>query len=259
MNIGESRSFVQQIDHLYAASGLCPITSASCCARLPDPALCAAYVGPSYGEYGKPKILFVGLDHGDAGGGTSSAKERQSSILGWYRDENGHKSPWNQHYRPLNYDSSTILQSGCVLDCDCGCRRDKSSADCTLCNFSQTNMVKCVSQSRQNRNFLGERFIQSCVGTLLGEIRILKPEVMVIHGGQRRRQLLCDALSPTVQADPAKGVQIIESAWGGSDRWILILAFLHHPSHGWLSKDRKRGIRQEILGEIKKLLPQARV
>src|SRR2546425_9159983 len=98
---------------------------------------CHTYVGPCYGR--EPRVLFVGLDHGDDDF-TEAAVDRQQGIVRWFRDE---QHEWNPHYQGCVWVASKLFRINCVEDCRERCAR-KPEAECALLHFAQGNAVKCT-------------------------------------------------------------------------------------------------------------------
>ena len=129
----------------------------------------------------------MGKDHGDGASSSRTPFDRHRDVAQWYREYvnlTAHNRPWNPHYRGTVRIDAELSQLACAATCNRSCA-GKRPAECALEHFAQANAVKCVETEKTNRQFEGQRLVQRCLSFLVEEIRILRPQLLVLQSSEQ--------------------------------------------------------------------------
>jgi hypothetical protein len=212
---------------------------------------CAPYVGPDY-ESSEPRVMFVGLDHGERR--SFNAIERRNSVIDWWE-----KHPFKDHYQGCIWVAAELLRTCCRLYCQGGCVKvSDPNSDCALRRFSQTNAVRCVGNVQSNMTFRNQSMVRECVRLVFEDIRLLRPQVIVLQGRNRQTGHLQESFLAEARKQRGSCDNSLDFAGAAVtdlrlDHQQIIVASLRHPSHGWLKRDWDKVILP-VLGEINRRL-----
>ena len=206
---------------------------------------CAPYLGPNNT---RPKILFIGLDHGNAESGSPTREERRRAVLDYYRN---HGNRWNPHYKGCIWVASHLRSIRCSDECRVKCMKHEEP-DCALTGFDQANAVRCVEE-KTRMAFTGHRFIDECFPLLFeNEIPELRPDIIVLQGKPLHTAFYKHAKT----CDPREQVVIDQHigrvVWK-SGKTSFVLAFKHpsalgrhHFKYQWVEIETALGRLREI-------------
>jgi hypothetical protein len=216
-----------------------------------------SYVGRQFGltaasEDGEGfRLMLVGIDHGEHEEGVLGANydemretTRIKGIEDWYQ-VGGER--YNSDYRAVVKTAATILgKSGqsCRLACEAACQKSNpehgsDSPMCVLDRIARANRVKCTPSDQQCRSSRATlKMMRNCAHHLMGEIRLLQPNLVVFHGKpSRRMETLREFNAYDVEANAVGEV---------SDKYGSVLyklpalrahvLFLNHGAHNWLDR-----------------------
>ena len=152
-----------------------------------------AYVGSKYGD--PFKVLFVSLDRGDQGLNIAERRKEIEAVI----------------YDPPKprldlYLSGALETLGAILG--------RTSPDRNLfLNFALINAAKCAS-TKEGMDSVPEQLFRNCIPNALGELRVLEPDVVVMHG-KRSRIPLQNYLQQIAPAD-VKHLEEVHGTSGAS-------------------------------------------
>lgn len=212
-----------------------------------------SYVGQEYGAPelapGKAfRLVIVGIDSG----ANYEAKklegfvECQQGIEDWYYEKSFDKS--HPHYLGVIRTAAAILgRDGkycldhCHEDSKCFGNNRPNGERCVLRSFAQPNLVKCANgpnRKTRSRNVM----FNNCSEHFLSELEILKPNLIVFHGGDARwafpQALQKRGFDSVPLADsPKQGdFSVVHELTGASLGSKCFILYLSHPSYGWLNR-----------------------
>lgn len=194
----------------------------------------ACYVGPEYAQAVR-RIMFVGLDSGQGWWKRlANAREVQSELVAKFRDGGVR---WNPHYAGCVRVAASVLGLGCGSTCKEKCRK-KTSSECALLCFSQANAVRCVHSNERNSDCRSQERVKNCLPFLFKEIGVLKPDVIVLQGRNKRSGHLQVSFRNEIerglwgQFEGQEHAHVQTIRWFKYDGWTgpTQLASLYHPS-----------------------------
>ena len=174
---------LERLEAFYGAHGLssadfrCP-WRAECSANSPRfTEAKASYVGPRYEERTLPRLLFLSLDSG-----SGHSDPRQRTVEGVRMRELARDVaalPKHQHWyrtHEMAWELLRQFEPGLAV------------ADARL-YFAHVNSAKCC-QNKPDRRQADSTLFKNCRRFLPGELRILKPDVVVTQGGRAKDAIL---------------------------------------------------------------------
>ena len=200
-----------------------------------------SYIGRLYGSEATDRrfrLVLVGIDHGDAIGGTFA--ERREGIEACY--QNGRKR-FNSHYRGLVKtaiaafgNSGDYCRQKCVASCQKWC--DPLASQCVIDRIVQPNSVKCTPRDATSRTSRATWPMKvNCAHHLANELKRLKPNLVVFHEASARGFIPSAFKACSVDLEAIEDVRDrVGPVLHKSDSLGAHVLFLRHPSRGWLDR-----------------------
>lgn len=211
-----------------------------------------SYVGKEYGaaDSGVPfRLVIVGIDHGWRGeqpedfGGCQTGME--DALYG-----DGKGTNFNPHYSGVIRTAAAILgYTGrhCLEVCyernECVGDRRPPGERCLLRLLAQPNLVKCAP-GRDMATKSTTMMLNRCSRHLVSELEVLRPDLLVFHGGSARWALpwalqteKAGTLTPFPESPMDDDFPVIHELSGKGYKSLVL--FLAHPSRRHLAKQWK--------------------
>jgi uracil-DNA glycosylase len=147
------------------------------------------YIGSEYAKGAFPRLLFISLDAGWSSKNPEDKVIKSVTKEGYYwrskgseRFKNYKVCHWWKTHEFANKLFNRLKEEG-ILDCDVGkySLDDESWLKKTGSYFAHTNSAKCSFNFKGNSS-APNRLFKNCRSFILGEIEVLKPDVIVSQG-----------------------------------------------------------------------------
>ncbi len=206
-----------------------------------------SYVGRTYGAASGGgtsfRLVIVGIDHGDQGGGTF--EYRTQGIQDWY--QRGRHS-FNPHYRGVIKTATAVFGMAgefCINNCTrtCGKTLSAQATECVLDRIVQPNSVKCTPHDQVGRTSTATFTMKkNCSYHLASELKVLRPDLVVFHGAHARYFILPTFNTSGLNLYPVDkaGADSHGPVLYRSDALNAHVLFLYHPTYGGLDRQWRR-------------------
>lgn len=191
---------ISELNAFYESHGISPLSF-----RCPSRSACSAssphfteakasFVGPRYREHQLPRLLFLSLDSGSA-----EPEPRRRTAESVRRHElatDVGALPKHKHWYRTHELAFELLHQFAA---------DLTIADARL-YFAHVNSAKCC-QNKSQRRQADQRLFENCRRFIPGELRILKPDIIVTQGNPAKDGILkhFDVREHAVQSVAAPG------------------------------------------------------
>lgn len=200
-----------------------------------------SYVGRNYGSNaidGGFRLVVVGIDHGERGGGTYEG--RRAGIEEYHQ---GSSRPFNPHYRGVVKTAAAVFgDTGeyCRQNCTKACQKARAptTPQCVIDRIVQPNNVKCTPEDTLNpTSRASQKMKANCSHHLAAELKQLCPNLVVLHGIGARWAIIPEFKKLGIDMKPIGGIKdAYDTVIYKSDFLDSHFLFLYHPSRGWLGR-----------------------